>query len=62
MGGLDRLGVIVDGPEEAIQQAVYDTLNANPQISVLGADCTLPADIDWDHIKTAIDAAHSYER
>ena len=62
LGGLDRLGVIVDGPEEAIQQAVYDTLNANPQISVLGADCTLPADIDWDHIKTAIDAAHSYER
>jgi len=62
MGGLDRLGIIVDGPEDAIQDAVYDTLDANPEISVLGADCTLPSHVNWDNIKAAIDAAHSYER
>ena len=62
MGGLDRLGIIVDGPEDAIRGAVSDTLDANPEISVLGADCTLPSDINWDHIKAAIEAAHSYER
>ncbi len=62
MGGLDRLGIIVDGPEEEIQEAVYDTLDANPEITVLGADCTLPSETNWDHIKAAIDAAHSYER
>ena len=62
MGGLDRLGIIVDGPEDAIQGAVCDTLDANPQIAVLGADCTLPSDINWDHIRAAIEAAHSYRR
>ena len=62
MGGLDRYGTIASGPDEAIREMVYDTLDANPQISILGADCTLPPDINWDNIKTAIDAAHSYER
>ncbi len=62
MGGLDRLGIIVDGPEEAIQGAVYDTLDENPEITVLGADCTVPSETNWDHIKSAIEAAHSYER
>ena len=62
MGGLDRLGIIVDGPEDAIQGAVYDTLDANPEITVLGADCTVPSETNWDNLKAAIDAAHSYER
>jgi uroporphyrinogen decarboxylase len=62
MGGIDRFGTIVSGPDEAIRETVYDTLDANPEISVLGADCTLPPDINWDNIKTAIDAAHSYEK
>ena len=62
MGGLDRFGVIANGPEDAIRDTVYDTLDANPEISILGADCTLPPDTNWEHIKAAIDAAHSYER
>ena len=62
MGGVDRFGTIVNGPDEAIREMIYDTLDANPDIAVLGADCTLPPDINWDNIKAAIDAAHSYER
>jgi len=37
MGGLDRFGVIVKGPEEEIRNTVYDTLDANPEISILAA-------------------------
>ena len=62
MGGLDRHGIIVNGPEDEIRNEVYDVLDANPDISVLGADCTLPSDIEWEHIKAAVDAAHSYQR
>jgi uroporphyrinogen decarboxylase len=62
MGGLDRFGVIAGGSEEDIRETVYDTLDAHPKISILGADCTLPPDTEWENIKTAIEAAHSYER
>jgi uroporphyrinogen decarboxylase len=62
MAGLDRFGAIASGPDEAIRETVFDTLDANPDISILGADCTIPAETNWDNIKMAIDAAHSYER
>jgi uroporphyrinogen decarboxylase len=62
MGGLDRHGILVNGPANAIQDKVYDVLDANPEISILGADCTLPPDIEWEHIKAAVDAAHSYQK
>jgi hypothetical protein len=28
---------------------------------MLGADCTLPADIKWESIRAAVDAAHAYK-
>lgn len=62
MGGLDRFGAILSGPDDAIREEVYNTLDANPEICILGADCTIPSEVNWDNIKTAIDAAHSYER
>jgi uroporphyrinogen decarboxylase len=31
-----------------------------PERFILGADCTLPGDVDWDNIKTAIATAHDY--
>jgi uroporphyrinogen decarboxylase len=60
MGGLDRHGIIVDGGEDAIQAEVRDVLRDAPDRVVLGADCTLPGDINWDNIRTAIDMAHGY--
>lgn len=62
MGGMDRHGIITKGPEEQIQNHAFDILDANPEITILGADCTLPPDIDWDNIKAAIGAAHTYQR
>lgn len=62
MGGLDRHGVIVSGSRQEIENAVEKVLREAPSPFVLGADCTLPSDINWDNIRIAIDAAHRHKR
>ena len=59
MGGMDRHGVIATGGEAEIAAEVDRLLQEAPDRYVLGADCTLPSDLDWDRIRTAIDAAHA---
>jgi len=60
MGGLDRKGIIVTGTEEEIQQEVQRVLGQAAERQILGADCTLPGNIDWERIRTAIAAAHEF--
>ena len=60
MGGIDRGGVIASGNGAEIKKAVEDVLREAPDRFILGADCTLPGDIDWDNIETAISAVHEY--
>ena len=60
MGGLDRHGTIVTGSREEIEAAVRGVLQDAPERFILGADCTLPSDADWDNLKIAIEAAHTY--
>jgi uroporphyrinogen decarboxylase len=60
MGGLDRHGVIVTGSQAEIRQAVNEALSTAPTHTILGADCTVPGDISWDNLRTAIDAAHAF--
>jgi uroporphyrinogen decarboxylase len=60
MGGLDRHGIITSGDEAAIQARVEEVLHDAPDRFILGADCTLPGDIDWDNIRLAISTAHTY--
>ncbi|NLE45051.1 MAG: hypothetical protein GX620_10050 [Chloroflexi bacterium] len=60
MGGMDRHGVIVSGSPEEIERATRQVLGDAPDRFILGADCTLPSDIDWDNIRTAISTAHGY--
>lgn len=60
MGGIDRKGVIASGSRTEINEAVEDVLREAPDRFILGADCTLPGDIDWDNIRTAISTAHAY--
>ena len=62
MGGLDRHGTIVTGSPDEIRAAVRELLVDAPERYILGADCTLPGDIDWDNIKTAIETAHQYRQ
>ncbi len=59
MGGLDRHGIIVSGSKEEIEKAVGQVLNEVPRPFILGADCTLPNDIKWENIRTAVAAAHA---
>jgi uroporphyrinogen decarboxylase len=60
MGGLDRHGTVVTGGRDEIVAMVEDVLEGAPDRFILGADCTLPGDVDWDNIRTAISTAHSY--
>jgi uroporphyrinogen decarboxylase len=60
MGGMDRHGIIATGGEKEIRGAVNALLRDAPDRFVLGADCTLPGDTNWDSIKAAISAAHAY--
>jgi uroporphyrinogen decarboxylase len=60
MGGMERKGVIATGSEEEIDKAVEDVLREAPDRFILGADCTVPNDTDWDNLRTAISTAHSY--
>ncbi|MDJ0752233.1 MAG: uroporphyrinogen decarboxylase family protein [Ardenticatenaceae bacterium] len=62
MGGLDRLGIIARGSEEEIITATTTVCQGAPDRFILGADCTLPNDVRWDNIQTAIATAHRYQR
>jgi uroporphyrinogen decarboxylase len=60
MGGLDRKGAIATGTGNEIEAEVADVIRKAPGRFILGADCTLPADVNWDNIRTAISAAHDH--
>lgn len=58
LGGLDdRSGVLVDGTDEEIVDYVKNIkASANLDKFMLGADCTLPTEINYDRIKKAVQA------
>lgn len=62
MGGLARKGVIAGGTPGQIREAVVAALAAAPERTILGADCTVPADTSWDNLRLAIQTAHEYRR
>ncbi len=61
MGGLERTGIIAKGSTEEISKATKDVLAHAPKRFVLAADCTVPSDTPWEHLKTAIDIAHKWK-
>ena len=61
MGSLDRLGTIFSGSQDEIKKAVKKACSQKSTKFLIGADCTVPSDIDWDNLKTAIAAAHEFE-
>ena len=62
MGGLERKGAIATGSLEAIRKTVMDVLADAPERFLLAADCTVPSETPWEHLKVAIDLAHNYLR
>jgi uroporphyrinogen decarboxylase len=61
MGGINKRGIIVDGSQQEIEAKVKEVLDNAPGKFMLGASCTLPGDIKWENIRTAIDMAHNYK-
>lgn len=58
MGGVERKGIIASGSQEEIQKTVQGLLDNKAEKYILAADCTLPGDINWENIRTAITTAH----
>ena len=63
LGGLDdRSGVLVDGTLEEIRQEVKKIIDSfGTEGFMLGADCTLPTEIDYERIRCAAEAAADYK-
>lgn len=61
MGGLaNRSGVLVDGSDAELEAEIHSIIRAMEGVPfILGADCTLPSDISYARIRTAVDAARS---
>ncbi len=59
MGGMNRLGALATGTTEQVRTEAETVLSDAPTPFILGADCTVPANTNWENIKTAIDVAHS---
>lgn len=59
LGGLDdRSGVLVNGTQKEIQDEVHRIISRMGRRKfLLGADCTLPTEIDMSRIRTAVRAA-----
>ena len=60
MGGVERLGTILSGSPAEVQAMVQRILVDAPDRFILGADCTIPATVNWENIRTAIQMAHGY--
>jgi uroporphyrinogen decarboxylase len=60
MGGMQRKGIIVHGSQREIQAEVGKLCVNKPDHYILAADCTLPGDIPWENIRTAIQAGHDF--
>lgn len=60
MGGLERKGTIATGTELEVIEKVTGVLQDIPERFILGADCTVPNDTNWDNLRTAVRTAHEW--
>ena len=61
-GGLERLGVISKGTLEEDKAEVDKVLKDAAPNFILGADCTVPGDTDWEKLRAVIDYAHTWRQ
>ncbi len=62
-GGFEQADVIYKGSREEVEQATFRILDEAGQVGVmLGADCTVPTDIDDDRLNWVRDAAEKYAK
>ncbi|MBM3763357.1 MAG: hypothetical protein FJW36_24355 [Acidobacteria bacterium] len=58
MGGLDRHGLIASGSPAALETEIKSVIRSSRRQFILGADCTVAADTDWNRLRQAIAIAH----
>ena len=61
LGGMDNRGIIVNGHPQEIEAAVHQVIRSvGPRNLILGADCTLPTEINIDNIRAAVEATGTF--
>jgi uroporphyrinogen decarboxylase len=58
MGGLDRHGILVTGTPAQVESEIKRVAKSAPRQFILGADCTVAGDTDWNRLRHAISVAH----
>jgi uroporphyrinogen decarboxylase len=61
LGGMDNRGLIVDGTPDEIEHRVHEIIRTfGTKNLIIGADCTLPTDIDINNIRAAVEATATF--
>ena len=58
MGGMDRHGIIASGSPAQVESEIRRVVKAAPKQFILGADCTVAGETDWNRLRHAISVAH----
>ena len=58
MGGLDRHGILATGTPAQVEAEIQRVVKLSPRQFILGADCTVAGDTDWNRLRQTIDVAH----
>ena len=58
MGGMDRHGILATGTPAQVEDQIKRVVKSSPGQFILGADCTVAAETDWNRLRHAIDVAH----
>ena len=62
MGGLERKGTIAMASLKDVRKLAKNILAEAPERFMLAADCTVPSETLWNHLKAAIEVAHRYQK
>lgn len=58
MGGMDRHGIFATGSPQQVEAEIKRVVKTTPKQFILGADCTVAGDTDWNRLRHAISVAH----
>lgn len=63
MGGVDNRGAIASGDRQALRQEIWNILDGTRGAGfLLGADCSLPGNPDWEILRYVVDVVEEYHQ
>lgn len=60
MGGMPKKGIISKGTPEEIEKEVKEIIKNAPRKFILGSECTVPNETNWNRLQKAIAVAHDH--